>query len=68
MLCSEGSGLKKSVFYEKCFRYACVSVVLATVGWGIYAALSDGGLVSKVALIPPDSEVGKILSYIQNNL
>ena len=60
--------MKKSVFYEKCFRYACVSVVLATVGWGIYAALSDSGLISKAAIVPPDSEVGKILSYIQNNL
>ena len=68
MLRSEGFGLKKSVFYEKCFRYACVSVVIATVGWGIYTVLSDGGLVPKAAMIPPDSEVGKILSYIRNNL
>ncbi len=60
--------LKKSVFYEKCFRYACVSVVLATVGWGIYTALSDSGWISKAAIVPPDSEVGKILSYIRNNL
>lgn len=60
--------MKKSVFYEKCFRYACVSVVLATVGWGIYTALSDSGLISKAAILSPDSEVGKILSYIQNNL
>lgn len=60
--------MKKSVFYEKCFRYACVSVVLATVGWGIYTALSDGGLVPKAAIISPDSEVGKIISYIRKNL
>lgn len=60
--------MKKSVFYEKCFRYACVSVVLATVGWGIYTALSDSGLISKAAIISSDSEVGKILSYIQNHL
>lgn len=60
--------LKKSVFYEKCFRCACVSVVLATVGWGIWAALSDSGVIPKGAIIPPDSEVGKILSYIQKNI
>ena len=58
--------LQKSEFYEKCFRYACVSVVLATVGWGIYAALSDNGFISKGAIIPPDSEVGKVISYIKN--
>ena len=60
--------MKKSDFYEKAFRYACVSVVIATVGWGIYAALSDSGLVSKAAIVPPDSEAGKILSYIRNHL
>ena len=60
--------MKKSVFYDKCFRCACVSVVLATVGWGIYAALSDSGLIPKAAIVSPDSEVGKILTYIKNNL
>lgn len=60
--------LKKSVFYERCFRCACVSVVIATVGWGIYAALSDSGLIPKAVIVPPDSEAGKILSYIRENL
>jgi hypothetical protein len=60
--------VKKSVVYEKLFRCACVSVVLATVGWGIYAALSDSGFIPKGAIIPPDSEVGKILSYIRENI
>ena len=60
--------VKKSVVYDKLFRCACVSVVLATVGWGIYAVLSDNGFISKVAIIPPDSEVGKVISYIQKNL
>ena len=59
--------LKKSVFYEKCFRFACVSVVLATVGWGVYAVLSDNGFISKAAVLPPDSEAGKILAYIRKN-
>ena len=60
--------MKKSAFYDRCFRCACVSVVLATVGWGIWAALSDSGIIPKAAIIPPDSEVGKILSYIQKNI
>ena len=60
--------MKKSAFYEKCFRCACVSVVLATVGWGIYAALSDSGFISKAAILSPDSEVGKVISYIRENL
>ena len=45
----------------------CVSVVLATVGWGIYAVLSDNGFVSKVEDYLPDTKVGKAISYIQNN-
>ena len=65
---SEGSGLKKSVFYDKCFRYACVSVVLATVGWGIYTALSDSGLISEAAIFSPDSNAGKVLSEIKKYL
>lgn len=59
--------VKKSAVYETCFRIACVSVVIATVGWGIYAALSDSGLISREAIVPPDSEVGKVLSYIREN-
>ena len=60
--------VKKSVVYDKLFRCACVSVVLATVGWGIYAALSDSGFISRAAIISPDSEVGKVISYIRENL
>ena len=59
--------MHSSAFYERCFRCVCVSVVLATVGWGIYAVLSDNGVVSKVEEYLPDTKVGKILSYIQTN-
>ena len=45
----------------------CVSVVLATVGWGMYAVLSDNGFVAKVEDYLPDTKVGKVLSYIQKN-
>ena len=58
--------MKKSVFYEKCFRVVCVSVIVSTVGCGIYAVLSDSGIVPKVERILPDSKLGKAISYIQN--
>ena len=58
--------MHSSAFYEKCFRCVCVSVVLTTVGWGIYAVLSDSGFIPKVEEVLPDSRIGKALSCIQN--
>ena len=53
--------MHSSAFYEKCFRIAFVSVVVSTVGWGIYAVLSDNGFVPKVEHILADSEIAKTI-------
>ena len=58
--------MRSSAFYEKCFRCVCVSVVLATVGWGIYAVLSDNGFVSKVEDYLPDAKAGKAIAFLQD--
>lgn len=57
--------MRSSAFYEKCFRAVCVSVVLSTVGWGIYAVLSDNGFIPRVEEVLPDTKIGKTLIYIR---
>lgn len=56
--------LKKSVFYKKCLQGVCVSVVLSTVGCGIYTVLSENGFVPSVEKILSDTKAGRKLSYI----
>ena len=60
-----GVHLKKSVFYEKCFRCACVSAVLSAVGCGIYAVLSDNGFIPKAEDVLSDTRAGNILTRIR---
>ncbi len=57
--------MKRSVFYGKVYRIACVSVLVSAVGYGIYAVLSDNGFVPKVEAVLPDSQIGKAVSYIR---
>lgn len=58
--------MHSSAFYERCFRCVCVSVVLTTVGWGIYTVLSDSGFIPKVEAYLPDTRIGKALSYLHH--
>ncbi len=65
---SEGWIMKKSVFYEKAYRIACLSVIVSAVGCGIYVVLSDNGFIPKVETVLPDSRIGKAVSYIRELL
>lgn len=58
--------MKRSAFYEKIYRIACVSVIVSAVGCGIYAVLSDNGFIPKVEAVLPDSQIGKAVSYVRN--
>lgn len=59
-----GMALKKSMFYKRCLQGACVSVVLSTVGCGIYTVLSENGFVPSVETLLSDTKTGRKIAYI----
>ena len=57
--------LKRSVFYQKCFRLVCGSVALATVGLAVYAVLRDCGLIPDAGTALPEGEAEEIVARIR---
>lgn len=56
--------MRKSMFYKRCLQGVCVSVVLSTVGCGIYTVLSENGFVPSVESFLSDTKTGRKIAYI----
>lgn len=56
--------MKKSMFYKRCLQGVCVSVVLSTVGCGIYTVLSENGFFPSVESFLSDTKTGRKIAYI----
>jgi len=60
--------MKDSAFYGKCLRLAYISVAVTAIGTGIYAVLSDNGLIPQPKKSRSDSKIGKAVSFVKELL
>lgn len=58
--------MKKSELYGRLLRVTYLSVALTGVGAGVYAVLSDNGIIPQPKKVRSDSKIGKTVAFIKD--